>query len=360
MTPREIIKTLLNKEIPERVGLNESFWPFICDNGWAEQGVPKGTDFAERFDLDIANVQWFWVPEPRPDLAETVEETDAWIVRKDGWGAIKKEWKGKAGVPEHVGFTITSPEVWKSDFREAALAIDLRKHTDLDGIRSTLQRLQAGDRFVTYSVPSVFEEMRRIMGDVTMLESLLLEKDFIHDFCTMITDMDVAYFQMLFEEVGLPDGIHVYDDLGYTQAPFASPACHREMVLPYHKRLVGLFKDHGLPVILHTCGDFRPHIAAIVEAGFDCIQALEAKTGMNVVDLAADWKEKLCFMGNLDVRAFESGDRERIRTECLTKLEGMKKLRAPYVFMSDHSIPPSVTVADYEYAQELFRQNCRY
>jgi hypothetical protein len=28
--------------------------------------------------------------------------------------------------------------------------------------------------------------------------------------------------------------------------------------------------------------------------------------------------------------------------------------------MSDHSIPPSVTVEDYEYMQELFWQNCQY
>ncbi len=38
----------------------------------------------------------------------------------------------------------------------------------------------------------------------------------------------------------------------------------------------------------------------------------------------------------------------------------MKALRAPYVYMSDHSIPPSVTVADYEYMLELFQANCRY
>ena len=81
---------------------------------------------------------------------------------------------------------------------------------------------------------------------------------------------------------------------------------------------------------------------------------------MNVLDLAQRYKTKLCFMGNLDVRAFESGDRGRIREECLTKLNGMKALRAPYIFMSDHSISTGVKLADYEYALELYRANCRY
>ena len=87
---------------------------------------------------------------------------------------------------------------------------------------------------------------------------------------------------------------------------------------------------------------------------------MEAKTGMNVVKLAEQYKDKLCFMGNIDIRALESGSRERIKEECLGKLNGMKALRAPYVYMSDHSIPPSVTVSDYEYMLELFWQNCRY
>jgi hypothetical protein len=38
---------------------------------------------------------------------------------------------------------------------------------------------------ITYSALFVFEDLRRILGDVTMLESLLLEPEWIHDFCTL-------------------------------------------------------------------------------------------------------------------------------------------------------------------------------
>jgi uroporphyrinogen decarboxylase len=360
MTKREIIKTLLAKEIPERVGLNESFWPFICENAWQEQGVQPDTDFVRRFNLDLRGVSWFSAPAPRPDLACVVEESDEWIVNRDGWGASAKTWKHKAGTPEHVGFMVTSPEVWKREFRDAFAAINVRDHVNLDDMKERYTQAMAGEEFVTYAALFVFEDMRRIIGDVTMLESLLLEPEWVHDFCSLLTTKYMDYFELVFNEVGLPDGLHIYEDLGYTAAPFASPACHREMILPYHKKLFGMFKDYQLPVILHTCGDFRPHIEAIIESGVDCIQAMEAKTGMNVVKLAEEYKDKLCFMGNIDIRALEDGNRERIKEECLGKLNGMKALRAPYVYMSDHSIPPSVTVADYEYMLELFWQNCQY
>lgn len=360
MTKREIIKTLLAKQLPERVGLNESFWPFIVENAWQKQGIAPGTDFVRRFNLDLRSTSWFVAPAPRPDLACVVEESDEWIVKRDGWGAAMKTWKHKAGTPEHVGFMVSSPEVWNRDFRDAFAAIKVRDHVDLKALKASYKDAMASEEFVTYSALFVFEDLRRILGDVTMLESLLLEPEWIHDFCSLVTGKYIDYFELLFREVGLPDGLHIYEDLGYTANCFASPACHRELILPYHKKLFSLFRDYRLPIILHTCGDFRPHIESIIESGADCIQAMEAKTGMNVVKLAEQYKDKLCFMGNLDVRALESGDRGRIKEECLGKLNGMKALRAPYVYMSDHSIPPSVTVSDYEYMLDLFWKHCKY
>lgn len=360
MTQREIIKTLMAKEIPDRVGLNEHFWPFIRENGWAAQGIADGVDFIDCFNLDIRKIVWFSCPGPRPDLECIVEESDEWVVKRDAWGASLKTWKHKAGTPEHVAFGVSSPEIWKQDFRDALIGIDVHDHVNLARLAERYSKAMAEERFVTYGGLFVFEDLRRILGDVVMLESLLLEPEWIHDICALLTEKYKAYYELLFSEVGLPDGIHIYEDLGYTAAPFCSPSCHRELVLPYHKKLFGMFKDHNLPIILHTCGDFRPHIEAIIESGVDCIQALEAKTGMDVVQLAEQYKDKLCFMGNIDVRALESGDAARIKEECLGKLNGMKALRAPYVYMSDHSIPHSVAVKDYAYMLELFRDNCAY
>lgn len=360
MQKREIIKMLLARQRPGRVGLNEHFWPFICENAWQAQGIPTGTDFVTRFNLDIRSIAWYRSPDPRPDLAATLEESDDWVVKRDGWGVSVKTWKHKAGTPEHVGFTIESPEVWKREFRDAFEAIDVRTRVDLPTLRKQYAEAMAGETFITYSGLFVFEELRRVLGDVTMLESMLLEPEWIHDFCSRVTHKCMAFFEWLFREVGLPDGVHIYEDLGYTAAPFVSPACHRAMILPYHKKLFGMFKDYRLPIILHTCGDFRPHIDSLIESGVDCIQALEAKTGMNVVSLAETYKDALCFMGNIDVRTLESGNRDWIREECLGKLNGMKALRAPFVFMSDHSIPPSVRVSDYAYMLDLFWKNCWY
>ena len=86
MTKRDIIKALLNKEIPERVGLNESFWPHIIENAWNDQGIAAGTNFVDRFNLDIRGMTWYTSPKPRPDLRAEIDESDEWVVYRDGWG----------------------------------------------------------------------------------------------------------------------------------------------------------------------------------------------------------------------------------------------------------------------------------
>lgn len=53
MTSREIIRELLAKRLPERMGLNEHFWGKLPEMGWDKQGVPAGTDYVSRFGLDI-------------------------------------------------------------------------------------------------------------------------------------------------------------------------------------------------------------------------------------------------------------------------------------------------------------------
>lgn len=359
MSKREVIRTLLDKRIPDRLGLNEHFWPHIVENSWGAQGVGD-EDFVRRFDLDLRSLFWCSAPGPRPDLAATLEETAEWTVTRDAWGATFRNWRTKAGTPEHLGFTCTSEAVWRRDFREQLIAFDVRSTIDIARAREQYRVAMGQPEFVTFSGLAIFEELRRILGDVCMLESLAAEPGFIDDFCRVVTDKHCEWWDHVLTHVGRPDGVHLYEDVGYTQGPFIGPRMHRARILPHHQRLFGVIKDHGLPLIVHTCGDFRPHLAALHEAGADCIQALEAKTGMDVVALAAEWKDRLCFMGNLDIRAFESGDRDRIRAEVMHKIDGMKRLRAPWIFMSDHSIPPTVRVQDYEFALGLYREHCRY
>ena len=126
------------------------------------------------------------------------------------------------------------------------------------------------------------------MGDVTMYYSLLTDPDWIHDYCRVYTDFHKQYFAYLFEHVGLPDGIWMYEDLGYKNGLFASPKVMAELIFPYFTELVSFFHSYDLPVVLHTCGSTAKALPMIVEAGFDALNPMERKAKDNDLRLCRE------------------------------------------------------------------------
>jgi uroporphyrinogen decarboxylase len=148
--------------------------------------------------------------------------------------------------------------------------------------------------------------------------------------------------------------------MGYIYGPFISPALHREMLLPYHKRTTDFVHSYGIPFIMHSCGKVEPLLQGIVESGIDCLQVLEAKAGQNVIDFAKQVDNKIAFMGNLNIVAYETNNHAEIDKEIIPKLQGIKDNKIPYVFHSDHSIPKTVKLDTYKYTLELFKKHGRY
>jgi uroporphyrinogen decarboxylase len=178
-----------------------------------------------------------------------------------------------------------------------------------------------------------------------------------------MTDNIVLHLDHMISEVGRPDGVWTYDDMGYTRAPFFSPAMYREFILPYHKRVGGFCRDHGLPFILHACGRIRPFLPDLVAAGVDVLHPLEAKAGQHVAEFADAVRgmgREIGFAGNMDIRAFMSNDPDVLEREIVPKLRTIREKRIPYIFMSDHSIPGAVNLTTYNFALDLFKENMNY
>jgi uroporphyrinogen decarboxylase len=360
-TSRDIINRLIrDKQCPHRMGLFEHFWD-DTQPAWELEGLPKGVDLQEYFDYDIRFIPGAWVrSESIVDQKIVVEETDETIVTINGWGAKLRHWKHKSGTPEHLDFELNDEKIWRKKYREPLLHFDIRRLGDLEQLKLDFNRLKATDKFIVIHDLFLVEIMRASMGDVNMLEGMYLNPAWIHDFADVVTDMMIRHFDAMITEIGRPDGAFIYEDMGYTYGPIMSPEMQREFVLPYHKRFFDLFHSHGLPVILHSCGKIRPYLDSMVESGIDCLQVLEAKAGQHVAEFASHMNNKIAFMGNLNIKAYEPNDRAILESEILPKLDLIRKNRIPYVFHSDHSIPKSVKLDTYRYSLELFHRHGHY
>jgi len=359
MNSAERVKTLLNKEIPDMMGLYEHYWPETLNEYWPKQGYPKGTLPEMYFNYDLIGCGGWFNSIPFQDRNEIVEETEEWRVTIDGRGAKLKLWKNKSGTPEHIDFEVTSPEKWKK-YREPLLETDMKRLGDIQLIRNNMETARKEGKYILFGNLFIFELMRATMGDQNFLPALLLEREWIHDFCSVYLDMYKRHYDILFRETGVPDGFFIYEDFGYRNGLFCSPQTYKEMVFPYTTQLVSFLHDYGIQVLLHSCGDIRKVIPQVIDAGFDCLQPMEAKAGCDVLEIARTYGRKISYMGNINVVALNTNDRDTIKNEIVPKLRALKKLQMPYFFHSDHSIPPTVNLETYRYALELFRDNARY
>jgi hypothetical protein len=72
------------------------------------------------------------------------------------------------------------------------------------------------------------------------------------------------------------------------------------------------------------------------------------------------YADRLVFIGGLDARILESGDRELIRTEVGGFIDGMKERGARLVFGSDHSLSTNIDYDDFRFALDVYREHQAY
>jgi uroporphyrinogen decarboxylase len=332
-------------------------WEDVTQPGEYEEPVPAW----QYFGYDMVGVGGWFDLQPIRDYDELVAETDEWEVRRNGAGASLKYWKHHMGTPEHMDFRMTSREIWERDYRPHLLDFDVERLGDLTETTKNLTEAHAASVWAHYGHQFVWETMRGQMGDLTLYQSLILDPGWIHDYNRVYTDFYKSYYRYIFEHVGLPDGMWMYEDMGYKNGLFASPKTFGELIFPYFREMIEFFHSYDLPVVLHSCGSVAAAMPLIVDVGFDALNPIERKAKDNdPFVLAEKWGDKLAFVGGFDVRVWETNDKDTVRREMINYLEGMKARNARLIFASDHSIPPTVNLDTYCYALELYREHMMY
>ena len=95
-------------------------------------------------------------------------------------------------------------------------------------------------------------------------------------------------------------------------------------------------------------------IPQFIEAGIDCLEPLEVKAGMDVVELKKRYGDSLCFMGGIDARAMANPDPSVIEREIASKVP-VAKQGGGYIYHSDHSVPDDISFSQYCRVMALVR-----
>ena len=309
---------------------------------WTEQGhLAEGEDVAEHFGQDIRTGGWLNSVLDLDFQPVTIEETDETILQLDGNGATLRRHKLHDSTPEHVDFTVKDRATWERHGKPHLVDLD-RRRIPFDGYREARKFAAEKQRFFCWGGVAPFEQMHPMCGHEYMLMGMALDPDWVKDMVMTYARMTLRHLKALFAEEGAPQGMFFYEDMGFKLRPFMSPAMYVEIMGPGHKLLFDYAHSLGCKVIVHSCGFVEPLVPGMIEAGLDCLQAMEVKAGMDLVELNRKYGDRLTFYGGIDVRALIQNDREWIDRELTTKIPPILAGGGGYVLHSDHSEPPEI------------------
>ncbi|MHB9035718.1 MAG: uroporphyrinogen decarboxylase family protein [Armatimonadota bacterium] len=316
-------------------------WPATVER-WRNEGhIGPDEDVAEHFGQDMRQAGWINFIADIDFAPRTLEETDETILQIDGNGAMLRRHKQHDSTPEHVDFTVKDRSGWEEKIKPHLLDVDLRR-ISVEQYRVEKAFSAGKQRFFCWSGVAPFEQMHPVCGHEYLLMGMALDPDWVKDMVMTYADSTIMHLETLFSQEGKPDGMFFYEDMGFKNKPFMSPAMYEDIVQPGHRKLFDFAHSQGCKVIMHSCGFVEPLLPGVIEAGLDCIQAMEVKAGMDLPHLFHRFGDKIAFFGGLDVRTLIANDRAAIDAELEAKIPPVVGAGGGYILHTDHSEPPDV------------------
>jgi len=354
---------------PDRVPISDFFWGGFIERWKKELGLPDEANPYYHYDLDwivtVTNM------DPRIQSFETVREDASEVVVKTGFGAVVRK-KYDFPMPEFIAWEVDTIEKLEAfEFDDPG---DRRRYFEA----GDNQIAGVGDGFQR-NCPAWIETVNGLRPDFPVYGSMIECSECLTRLVgqenTMlwigmypqrmgraINRIGQFYLDCLKAEIeagqGLLDGMVIWGDFAYTRSMFVSPAYWREYFKPWVKAMVALCHQHRLPVIYHGCGNVSAVLEDFVEMGVEAYNPLEAKAGLDAVQLRRTYQHRIGFCGNSDIQVWETGDEALIRKEVLRKLNAAKG--GGYIFQSDHSVTSRVSGRTYDNIVRLVRQYGQY
>jgi uroporphyrinogen decarboxylase len=114
----------------------------------------------------------------------------------------------------------------------------------------------------------------------------------------------------------------VADDIAGKNGLLFSMEYFSHSLLPHYRTFAEIAKENDLFVFLHSDGDMRKPMEDVIQAGYHCIHPVDVQGGQSLVELDAQFGDRVTFMGHIDIMAW---DAEKIVQEVLNAEESFQE-----------------------------------
>lgn len=331
----ERMNRALRHEEPDQIPVGDFFWGQFIHRWKKDLKLPEETDIYTYYDLDwIATV-----PNMDPHIKnfEFIKNTPEEVIVRTGFEAeILKNMS--ITMPAFRKFhtdTIDKMEAFESDdpwddrryfgagdnqIAGVGDGFALNSPPWVDTVKSLYNEFP-----VFGSICEAHEEGWRIIGSENMMLWMGLYPDKLGKFIKRVGEFVIEMTKAQIKAAGgLLSGMVVWGDVAYVNGMLFSPDYWRKYFKPVVAEIINICHRNDLPVIYHGCGDARVLYKDFIEMGLDSYNPLEAKAGLDVVDIRREHGHKMGFCGNMDVMKWADLPMEELKSYVLRKLNAAK------------------------------------
>lgn len=340
MTSRERFLRMFEHRHADRIPIIDTPWKATLTR-WEKEGLPKDTNWIDFFGID--RVEHIKVDNSPCYPEQTIEVTEQYKIYTTKWGATQKEWLWQNSTPEFLNFTIVDPASWqraKEQITPDPIRISWKE------LEQDFQRWREKGNWICADLWFGFDVTHSwIVGTERFLFALVENPNWCRDMFGHLLEVNLTLLDMVWDAGYHFDSIWWPDDMGYKNSQFFSLKMYRNLLKPFHQRAIDWAHAKGIKAHLHSCGDINPFVPELISMGLDALNPLEVKAGMDPLFLKKEYGKDLVLHGGINAVLWN--DPEQIMAE-MKRLVPILKEDGGYIFSSDHSVPSSVSLLDFE------------
>jgi uroporphyrinogen decarboxylase len=191
------------------------------------------------------------------------------------------------------------------------------------------------------------------VGTTRILIALAEDPEWVQDMFSHELDVNLALLDMVWDAGYTFDALSWPDDMGFKHNQFFSLRTYRNILKPIQKRAIEWAHAKGIKAHMHSCGDVNPFLPELVEIGLDSLNPLEVKAGMDPVHIKKTYGDSLVLHGGINAVLY--GDLDALEAQMRSTVPALKE-HGGYILSSDHSVPSSVSLSDFQRFVDLGKE----
>lgn len=327
---------------------------------WLAEGLSPDRPLAEQVGMDPEWEQGMWDAHGlmtygpiHRGIASTMEEGDTYRVVRHASGAITRESKIGASIPQHLKEALEPTRQSWELFRKSLDQTSPERQLDGQKLAAKARELNGRPGTVCCFGGSLYGWPREWLG-VEALSMLSYDDPALYEeIIDFLTEYFIALNRPILEQTQF-EFAYIFEDCCGKSGPLFSPATYRHYYHKHYARLVAFYKSHGVKyVLLDSDGDAELLIPCWLDSGIDIIFPIEVGTWHgDPVRLRQKYGRQLRMLGGVDKHLI-TGDPLLLRTA----LERLKPVvdEGGYIPLPDHRIPPDCSLDQFKAYVAMFK-----